>query len=420
MFVKRNIASKLISFAIGFRRAALGERHCWRAVGWTAFRAAAGRGATGTAPARPASRARRDLPATANLGFVYASDPLADALDLIGARLPEATGVRDWVGTGGAAVCGSGREHTEGGAIVALVASLPEAAFACSTACATMRPTSTPGSPAVGRGTARRLRRGPRRSAPRRRRAARSPAQRGSGAFLVGGLSSASGSPLQIAGRPTEGGLSGRADERRGAADHRALARLHADRPGPRGDREPGAVGAQRSTAARRSRCSRRRSARCWRATRSGSPATSTPRCRCRLRSRRLRGAPAARDRRASAAIIAIGDDLRRGDPLLFVKRDGGAAQADLRRMLDDLLRPRRGAADPRRALSHLRRARAAHVRARFGRAQDDRGGARPGAARRLLHQRRDLSRPAVWLHRRADPVPVSAALPERAAAPAA
>jgi small ligand-binding sensory domain FIST len=46
---------------------------------------------------------------------------------------------------------------------------------------------------------------------------------------------------------------------------------------------------------------------------------------------------------------IALAADLRRGDRLFFVKRDGAAAQADLRRMLRDLRaradgRPIRGA----------------------------------------------------------------------------
>ena len=41
----------------------------------------------------------------------------------------------------------------------------------------------------------------------------------------------------------------------------------------------------------------------------------------------------------ARRGIIGLGAELRRGDPLLFVKRDGSAAQADLRRMLDDLRR---------------------------------------------------------------------------------
>jgi small ligand-binding sensory domain FIST len=41
--------------------------------------------------------------------------------------------------------------------------------------------------------------------------------------------------------------------------------------------------------------------------------------------------------------IVAVGAELRRGDPVMFVKRDGGTAQADLRRMLHDLMRRAEG-----------------------------------------------------------------------------
>jgi small ligand-binding sensory domain FIST len=58
---------------------------------------------------------------------------------------------------------------------------------------------------------------------------------------------------------------------------------------------------------------------------------------------RNLIGIDARRD------AIAVGDEFRGGDALMFVRRDGAAAQADLTRMLDDLLtrsegRPVRGA----------------------------------------------------------------------------
>jgi small ligand-binding sensory domain FIST len=63
----------------------------------------------------------------------------------------------------------------------------------------------------------------------------------------------------------------------------------------------------------------------------------------------------------ARRKIIAVGDDLRRGDPLRFVKRDGTAAQADLRRMLDDLAA--RAAGRPiRGALYHTCVARGVHM----------------------------------------------------------
>lgn len=59
--------------------------------------------------------------------------------------------------------------------------------------------------------------------------------------------------------------------------------------------------------------------------------------------------------------IIAVGDQLRRGDPVMFVKRDAAAAQDDLRRMLADL-RARTGARPIRGALYHTCVARGPHM----------------------------------------------------------
>ena len=90
------------------------------------FRAAQGQGADWLAACRACAEQLDPLPASANLGFVYVNGALAASLDLIAARLREATGVRDWVGAGGAGVCASGQEHFERGAIVALVGAVPE------------------------------------------------------------------------------------------------------------------------------------------------------------------------------------------------------------------------------------------------------------------------------------------------------
>jgi len=59
--------------------------------------------------------------------------------------------------------------------------------------------------------------------------------------------------------------------------------------------------------------------------------------------------------------MVAIGEELRCGDRLMFVKRDGGTAQADLRRMLQDLLRRTEGRA-VRGALYHSCIARGPHM----------------------------------------------------------
>ena len=75
--------------------------------------------------------------------------------------------------------------------------------------------------------------------------------------------------------------------------------------------------------------------------------------------------------------IIAVGDQLRSGTSLMFVKRDPAIALADLCGSLRICARHRR-AADPRRPVSQLRRPRAAHVRPGFRGAEDDRTG--PGS----------------------------------------
>ena len=93
------------------------------------FRAAHGVGADWLAACRACAEQLQPLPAAANLGFVYVNAPLAPSLDQIAARLREVTGIRDWVGAGGAGVCSSGREDFERGAIVALVGALPERGF---------------------------------------------------------------------------------------------------------------------------------------------------------------------------------------------------------------------------------------------------------------------------------------------------
>ena len=360
MFVKRNIAWELnllgdwLSRGAGLGEGAVGGS--WMEV----FRAAEGRDTDWHGACRACIQGLADLPASANLGFVYASDPLAESLDLIVARLAEATGVRDWVGTGGAGVCGSGREYMGSGAIVALVTSLPEQSFRLfdglrdGQADLDRRLADW----ALGGGSPFGVVHGD----PRHGGAAETVARLSDGmdAFLVGGLTSAKGSPLQIAGRPTEGGVSGvlmaagvplitglsqgctpigpvhEVSASQGpwvlAIDGRpAVAVLEAE-IGEVLARKPQRIGGYIHAAV---------------------PLPGSDRADYVVRP--LLAIDARRQ------MIALGADLRRGDPLLFVKRDGSAAQADLRRMLDDL-----GARlDGRRirgALYHTCVARGAHM----------------------------------------------------------
>jgi len=149
------------------------------------------------------------LPAGVNLGFLYATDVLSGDLESILAFLRERTRIADWVGSVGLGVCASGIETFDAPGLAILVAALPEDSFhvfapigddfvrfSAETAPWRMQHEAPlgivhgdPRQPAVVETIETLTARG--------------------AAFLVGGLSSARGTPLQIAGRVVEGGLSG-------------------------------------------------------------------------------------------------------------------------------------------------------------------------------------------------------------------
>tara|TARA_Y100001936_G_scaffold254166_1_gene326186 strand:- start:43270 stop:44409 length:1140 start_codon:yes stop_codon:yes gene_type:complete len=64
-----------------------------------------------------------------NLGFVYVSDSLDEDLHLILKRLKEATRIHDWVGTIGFGVCVSGAEFFDMPAMAVMVGSVPQDSF---------------------------------------------------------------------------------------------------------------------------------------------------------------------------------------------------------------------------------------------------------------------------------------------------
>ncbi len=61
----------------------------------------------------------------ATLGFVYVTDLLADSLEPILARLKQATGIADWVGTIGFGVCVGGKEYFNTPAMAVLAGAVP-------------------------------------------------------------------------------------------------------------------------------------------------------------------------------------------------------------------------------------------------------------------------------------------------------
>lgn len=69
------------------------------------------------------------LPAGANLGFVYTTDSLDEDLRAIVNRLREATRIHDWVGTVGFGICTTAREHFDLPAMAIMVGTAPRESF---------------------------------------------------------------------------------------------------------------------------------------------------------------------------------------------------------------------------------------------------------------------------------------------------
>src|SRR5262249_24493568 len=173
------------------------------------FRAAHARGAGWVEAATSCADALLPLPEGASLGFLYATEALADDLDSILAFLRERTRVPHWVGTVGLGVSDAGREYFQVPAVSALVTCWPEGAFRVfgpQTTGGTSVVASAGGfpwaTPALGvvHGD------------PRDGHVVETVASLSSqgGLYLVGGLAaSSSAPPRQIAERVVEGGLSG-------------------------------------------------------------------------------------------------------------------------------------------------------------------------------------------------------------------
>jgi small ligand-binding sensory domain FIST len=174
------------------------------------FRAAHGAGAGWAEAAKACADALLPLPESASLGFLYATEGLANDLGSILAFLRERTHVQHWVGSVGLGVCAAGREYFQVPAVSALVACWPEGAFrvfgpqmaggrVLAAAEADWFATTHPAFGVVH-------------GDPRDGRVVQTLAALSAeaGLFLVGGLAAASAAaPRQIAERVVEGGLSG-------------------------------------------------------------------------------------------------------------------------------------------------------------------------------------------------------------------
>ncbi len=297
----------------------------------TTFRAAVAAGDDWLSACNDCLSALGKLPPDTNLGIVYVSGSLAHALDLIAGRLREVTGVDAWVGTGGVGVCGNEGGGFRDGAISLLTAALPPGGFRLFDGLedldADAQNRDHPASFAIVHGDPRQT---------------RTPAlieslAETAGAFLVGGLTSASGNgAMQIAGRPTEGGLSGvlmSADVpvitglTQGCTPIGPVRRITGT-DGPwitTLDDHPALDGLKEDVGPVMARNLERLSGFILAA---------------RLEDGLDHGNYLVRDLGGIDPLrgfVMVGDDLRRGDLLCFVKRDPEGARADLKRLTADL-----------------------------------------------------------------------------------
>ena len=146
-----------------------------------------------------------EIPADANLGFIYATDQLAPELGAILRHLKTHSGIEHWTGTLGIGICCSGTEYYDQPALVVLIAGFPAGSF---------RMLNVPGPVAADNIQAREdsvqvaLVHGDPRNHQLANLIERMPAQLGNG-FLVGGLTSSRNYHYQVADEITEGQLSG-------------------------------------------------------------------------------------------------------------------------------------------------------------------------------------------------------------------
>jgi len=306
----------------------------------TEFRAASGTGPDWVTACDACIAEIRQAPLSANLGFLYASDPFAHALDMIAERLREATGIKLWVGTGGRGVCTTGHSAFEQGMIVVLAAALQPGSFQVFDGILTRdgnrQHVTINGHPAnfgIVHGDPRHI---------------KTPLMieqlsLESDAFLIGGLTSAiSNGAMQIAGHPTEGGLSGvfmSADVplvtglSQGCTPIGPAREITAtDGPWIEAfDHEPALQVLKRDIGPLLAKNLDRTA---------GFILAARSQPNSEQNDYLVREIVEIDPFRQS---IMVGDDLRRGDRLGFVKRDPEAAQADLRRLAGDLRRRAEG-----------------------------------------------------------------------------
>lgn len=278
----------------------------------------------------------RAPPAGANLGFLYLSDRLAaDAADVLDAARRE-TGVETWIGTLGVGVCGTGRECFDEPAVALMTAALPAGGFAAFDAgrdelasFVARRPWKEPGGLGIVHLDPRNPRTFPLVSA----------LGEASGSFLVGALTSSRGAYAQFAaGTISTSGLSGvllSPDVPVATALTQGCAPLGASHVVTRArdnvalelDGRPALEVFKEEIGELLARDLRRVA---------GYVFAAVPVEGSDLGDYMVRNLTGLDLRQGS---IAVADELRQGQPLMFCRRDRQSAEADMARMLDGLKR---------------------------------------------------------------------------------
>jgi small ligand-binding sensory domain FIST len=147
------------------------------------------------------------LPVGANFGLIYVTDLIAGELPGILDRLRHDTGIVAWVGSVGMGICATGIEYIDEPALALLVGALPPGSFRLFTLDGT-RPPASLTQPAPG---GERLAAGLVHGDPGFGEVGEAVAALAGAAqaYLIGGLGSARTAPWQVAGRVVESGISG-------------------------------------------------------------------------------------------------------------------------------------------------------------------------------------------------------------------
>jgi small ligand-binding sensory domain FIST len=148
-----------------------------------------------------------EIPRTANLGFIYVTDIFAGHMQEILARVKQSTGVEHWVGSAGLGICCSGQEYLDRPAIVIMLGEFPEHSFQVFPTIHNMD--EIPDTVSVGNSAAYF---GIVHGDPENQQVPKLIEQfaaRMESGFIVGGLTSSRNENVQVADKPTHGGLSG-------------------------------------------------------------------------------------------------------------------------------------------------------------------------------------------------------------------